>query len=406
MRVLLAAGLLLALLGPTPALAQQATGTAGWAAGPAASGDSGTFAGAIDSPTPNASLTGTSVGLSGWFVDRTAQGWAGADDVEVVLGTLDSGRPLAHAQFGQTRPDVAASMGNPFFAQSGWNASLPLATLPAGPSTLSVYVHTPAHGWWFKQVSVTVRPPASPTPRPATPSPTPSRPQPLGFDISYPQCATGAEPSSPLFGIVGVTGGVAFSSNPCLARQYVWALTSTAPAQSHVGFYMNTGNPGPSASSHWPNGATAPRACDGPVSIDCAYDYGWSSAQDAYARAAGVAGNAAASAPWWLDVESANSWSSDQSSNAADLEGAVAYLRSVNIVQIGIYSTATDWGTITGASAPDAAANAPFASLLNWRPGAHSLQEAPDWCSRTVTGGRVKFVQFPLAGFDANFICF
>jgi hypothetical protein len=404
-RLLIVAGLVLGLLAPTPVLAQQAGGTSGWAPGPAASGDSGTFTGAVDSPTPNATLTGPNVGVAGWFVDRTAQGWAGADDVEVVLGSLESGRPLTHAQFAQNRPDVAAAMGNPFFGQSGWNASILPTALPAGPSTLSVYVHTPAHGWWFKQVSVTVRPPATSTPRPAAPpSPTPV---PLGFDISYPQCATGAEPTRPLFGIVGVNAGVAFSGNPCLAREYVWALTSTSPSQPHVGFYLNTGNPGPTASTHWPAGATAPRACDGTASLDCAYDYGWNAAQDAYARAVSVAGSAAAaSATWWLDVESANSWSTDPASNAADLEGSVAYLRSINVPSIGIYSTTTDWGTITGASGPEAGINAPFAALLNWRPGAHSLQEAPDWCSRTVTGGRVKLVQFPSSGFDANFVCF
>ena len=51
-------------------------------------------------------------------------------------------------------------------------------------------------------------------------------------------------------------------------------------------------------------------------------------------------------------------------------------------------------------------AAAQFGALLNWRPGATNLQDAPGWCSRTVTGGRVKLVQFPRGGFDTDYACF
>jgi hypothetical protein len=169
---------------------------------------------------------------------------------------------------------------------------------------------------------------------------------------------------------------------------------------------MNTGNPGPSESSHWPApGTSSPRLCDGSASNDCAYDYGWSAAQDAYARGAGVGGAMTTGVTWWLDVEAANSWSSDMANNAADLQGSLDFLHSAGVVQTGIYSTSTDWSAIIGSPPPTP--SGPFAALLNWRPGAHSLQEAPDWCNRTVTGGRVKFVQFPsAAGVDADYPCF
>jgi hypothetical protein len=221
-----------------------------------------------------------------------------------------------------------------------------------------------------------------------------------GFDISFPQCG-GPEPPTAAFAVVGVTGGRAFTGNPCMARQYVWALTSTSAVHPRVAFYMNTGNPGPDASAHWPvPGTTAPQPCDGSASASCAFDYGWLAAQDAYGRAHTLAGDGAAQSPWWLDVEIANSWSADTSANAADLQGSMAFLRSVNVGVIGIYALPADWQQIVGA-----APNAAFAGLPNWRPGPRSSAEALSWCSRTVTGGRVVFVQYPALGFDANLAC-
>src|SRR4051812_25435628 len=97
---------------------------------------------------------------------------------------------------------------------------------------------------------------------------------------------------------------------------------------------MNTANPGPTASTNWPAaGTAAPRACDGSWSTDCAFDYGWSVARDAFARAVRVVGaDAAVQYPWWLDIESANSWSEDnKATNAASVQGALEYLRSVHV---------------------------------------------------------------------------
>jgi hypothetical protein len=406
--------LALALVRVTPGAAQQAPvfdaqapGVGAWAPGPAASGDRYSLAGVIDAPTSGASVLPGNLQLAGWFVDLSAQGWAGADDVEIFAGSMDEGgRPLGHAQFTQDRPDVAESLNNPFWAQSGWSASISTSALPAGPHALWVYVHTPAKGWWQRRVDITIRPPPTPTPgAPGPVQPTPTPVSKYGNDISYPQCPTGAEPPRPAFAIVGVTGGRPFSANPCLPRQFVWALTSTSPNQAHVGFYMNTANPGPTASTDWPAaGTSTPRACDGSWSADCAYDYGWLTAQDAYSRVVGVVGNpAAAQYPWWLDVESANSWSDDTSLNAADLEGVMSFLRSQNVGTIGIYSTAFVWEALIG---PPLASASPFGGLLNWGAGAADPLEAPAFCSLTVTGGQVKFVQFPYAGFDTDLACF
>jgi hypothetical protein len=412
--------LFLTLTGAAPAVAQQAPsgpGAGAWAPGPAASGDRNSLAGVIDTPTAGASLTLGTLQLSGWFVDLTAQGWAGADDVEIFLGGMESGgRPLGHAQFIQNRPDVASALKNPFWTQSGWSASVSTLSLPPGPTSLSVYVHTPAKGWWVRDLSINLRAPTpTPTPPPSrgtptpTPTPTPTTSpsatsSPFGNDISYPQCPTGAEPPPPAFAILGVTGGRPFTPNACLAREFAWALSATSPSQPRVGLYMNTADPGPESSSNWPrSGTTTPRACDGTWSSDCAYDYGWLSAEDAYTRALLVVGSpAAAQYPWWLDVEAANSWSTDLPTNASAVQGALDYLKSVNIGSIGVYSTSTDWEALVGPPS----ASGPFGGILNWRPGPSGPPDAPSWCTRTVTGGRVKFVQFPIGAFDTDLACF
>jgi hypothetical protein len=398
MRILVLLLVVVVLAGGPPAAAGAAPPPSGWLAGPAATGGDDVLAGAIDLPTPGARIaTAGPVQLAGWFVDRTAQGWAGADDVEVFLGVMGNGGvPLAHAFFAQSRPDVGAALGNPYWTASGWTAVFNASALLPGSNTLSVYAHTPNRGWWYRQVSVSVAPQA--TARTAPPS--------VGFDISFPQCA-GPEPAGSAFGIVGVNGGRSFTANPCLAREYVWALGSLSPSQPHVSFYMNTGNPGPEVSTHWPAaGTTSPQPCDGSWSPSCAYDYGWSAAEDAYARAREVAGEGAKLDPWWLDVETANSWSMDTTTNSADLQGAIDYLRSTGVASVGIYALAADWEEIVGAPAANAPQNAPFAALPTWRPGPHSAAEAPTWCARTVTGGHILFVQYPApGGLDANFVC-
>jgi hypothetical protein len=164
-------GLLGALIGPAAAFADPLTS---WTAGPGGILDN-TYTGFIDLPAMNATVPTGSFTVAGWFVDKTAEGWAGADDVQVWQGTMDGGgKMLAKAVFAQSRPDVASAIGNPFWAASGYGATVPANALSAGSQTLSVYAHTPGKGWWYKQVNVTVSTsaPTSAAPSPATGPPT------------------------------------------------------------------------------------------------------------------------------------------------------------------------------------------------------------------------------------------
>ena len=137
----------------SPAAAQQAG--SGWQPGPDSVLDN-TYTGFIDQPSGGGTVPGSgSFALTGWFVDQTAQGWAGADQGQVWLGTMDGGgKMLAQLNIAQSRPDVANALGNPFYAASGFNAVVQGSSVPGGAQTLNVYMHTPGKGWWFESVNV------------------------------------------------------------------------------------------------------------------------------------------------------------------------------------------------------------------------------------------------------------
>jgi hypothetical protein len=154
--IIAAIGVLLLLGLPSPAVAQQGLSRATWQPGPSASGDN-TYLGGIDSPASGAALGIDRLAtLSGWFVDTTAQGWSGVDDLVVYTGTMDGGTSLGHGQLGLPRSDVAGSLNNPYWSVSGWGAVIDPGGMPLGQNTLSIYLHTPSKGWWFTQLVVTV----------------------------------------------------------------------------------------------------------------------------------------------------------------------------------------------------------------------------------------------------------
>jgi hypothetical protein len=244
---------------------------------------------------------------------------------------------------------------------------------------------------------------------------------PAGYDVGYPQCGA-ALPTSATFGVVGVNNGIVLSANPCLASQLGWAESATNHAPA---FYANTANPGPAYSSHWPVGQTSPQACSAsdPNSTACSYDYGWNAAQDSFNDAVkaeierhgiaydGVA--AAARAPWWLDVETANSWETLESSygqtatarenDTQSLLGAIAALRAAGATSVGVYSTAYQWGQITGGTATTGSR---FVTSASWVAGNSSATSAQRLCGTTgFTGGPVRLAQYPRGNFDGDVAC-
>ena len=162
------------LLVSVPAASAQ---SADWQPGPGGILDN-TYAGFIDVPSAGSTVPGSgSFTVAGWFVDKTAQGWAGADDVQVWSGTMDGGgKMLAKAVIAQSRPDVASALGNPYYAASGFGAAVAGSAVAAGPQTLIVYVHTGGKGWWWKSLNVVGGGPGTGTAAPASPAPAASAP--------------------------------------------------------------------------------------------------------------------------------------------------------------------------------------------------------------------------------------
>lgn len=145
------------LLALSPPGAVHAQSLPPWQAGPGATGDS-TIQGVVDTPASGATLpTNGLIKISGWVVDTSAQGWSGIDDVRVFVGTsMDTGTFISHPVVGQSRPDVASTLGNPFFLNAGWSGVLDTGGLTPGQDLLGVYAHTPGNGWWFTAFTVSV----------------------------------------------------------------------------------------------------------------------------------------------------------------------------------------------------------------------------------------------------------
>ena len=84
----------------------------------------------------------------------------------------------------------------------------------------------------------------------------------------------------------------------------------------------------------------------------------------------------------------------------ATLEGARDYLESMDVAEVGFYSTPRMWSRITGNT--EAFVDAPA-----WHAGARDIDDARDRCERAgaFTGGELRMVQWVENGLDHNVRC-
>lgn len=211
----------------------------------------------------------------------------------------------------------------------------------------------------------------------------------LGFDVSWPNCNQRL-PGGRDFAVVGVTGGRAFTTNPCLASQFVIAKR-TGLAE----LYMNIGTPAGASAGR---GRTGPAGTCSTTQLWCrSYNYGYNAARAAWSTAVSRLGSGAYAPRWWLDVELNGNWTRSTSVNAAAIAGALRYLSPR--VRVGVYSTSYQWRTIAGTYRPRVAV---------WYATVHtSAQLALQHCSAaySFTGGPVKIVQYTSGSVDADTLC-
>ncbi len=257
-----------------------------------------------------------------------------------------------------------------------------------------------------------------------------------GNDVSCPQCGS-VLPASPAFGIVGVNGGLANDLNPCLGpsspypsyqqAELYWAVAAPTggTSQPKASLYLNTADPGNvyngTPVSDWPTSGTTPYGtCTtttvttgtgtytvGQNSAACAWQYGYAKAAQDVSWVAAAATSidaqtppvtvptAAGSYPWWMDVETQNTWQAGtggQVMNVADLQGMIAALQQAGASLAGAYSTSAQWATITGGTTSSSGS---LYQIPDWIPGAKTLARAKANCSTaSFTAGRVEITQW------------
>jgi len=216
-----------------------------------------------------------------------------------------------------------------------------------------------------------------------------------GYDVSYPDCSRSSPPPGS-FGIVGVTHGRPFTVSGCVAAEYRWAAAdATAPR-----LYFNT-----AYSGAYQKDITATCQASIPATLtDRAQRQGWatgcSEADYALSHSPGTA------AMWWLDVETSNSWSTNNLLlNREAIQGAVSFIQQHVSVPVGIYSSGSWWTTITGAGDWN-----PTGASADWLAGTRaSASTAAGFCGTGFSGVPVYLVQYSgtdqLGSFDADYAC-
>ena len=205
-------------------------------------------------------------------------------------------------------------------------------------------------------------------------------------DISWPNCKS-LPLSSFRVAIIGVNGGLDYSTNPCLG--------SEARLSSHDLTYLNSGDPGfPRIYSL----GQGPLRCKPANNLVCySFNYGYRAALYSIKEA----DLAAVHSPfWWIDVESINSWTSSVAANRADISGMVAAIKATIPFspKVGIYSATNQWISLVG----------------HWRiglplwlgTGAVSRSSAASFCHQTsFTGAKIILTQYTIGPLDYNYSC-
>ena len=202
-----------------------------------------------------------------------------------------------------------------------------------------------------------------------------------GYDISYPQCPPKSTAGD--FGIIGVNDGRPFTRNPCLAGEVSLAPTSTLPS-----LYINAAYSSAYRKQITQGCSTSSASITGTSAQKQAWAIGCSEAETsvAYAGAPNIA-------MWWLDVETGNSWSTNNLAlNQYAINGAASRLEQSGL-PVGVYSTASMWAVITGGNK-----FTPTNIAADW-------EASGDSCTVAFTNSPVWLLQSVKSGLDTDYAC-
>lgn len=211
----------------------------------------------------------------------------------------------------------------------------------------------------------------------------------LGADVSWPECPKGSgvrerpgqgkpmPSASHRFLVVGLTNGMGFTPNPCLARQLDWAKSH------HVRVAPYAFTTYPTTSQQRRYRASGPYRGSGPRSRLRNAGYAQAVYNIATLRRSGL------HAPMvWVDVEpsTARPWSRNHAANRAVFAGNLRAYREAGY-RVGVYSTSYLWRDILGPVRY---------GLPEWRTaGRSSRRAALRMCSRSgFQGGRAVLAQW------------
>ncbi len=204
-----------------------------------------------------------------------------------------------------------------------------------------------------------------------------------GYDVAQPNCS---ETPPGGFGIVGLGGGRPFTTNACLSSE--WSTASGIGATPGPALYFNTGYAGAYGRDVTSSCATyaGPSVAGLPRHDQSTYAKAWEigCSESAYAAATALTGNQTPSV-WWADIETGNSWSTNQTVNQYAVDGISYEMQQHGSGSWGVYSYASAWDKIVGRGFT---ATPPFPG--DWGPGlscnATGFSGAPVW---VVQGGRI-----------------
>src|SRR5690349_16187851 len=169
----------------------------------------------------------------------------------------------------------------------------------------------------------------------------------FGHDVSWPQCPSTLPPTSTQFLVIGLTNGLPFTENPCLASQAAWTQGLAKPTHAYTmaGFPTAAQLTAYGSRGPWSSSTRAGRLSN----------VGYAEATYAVASIRRVAG-------WqprmvWIDVEPRDAaplrqpWPSSTAAQRQEnryvVEGIMRGLRSAGF-SYGLYANASGWQSISG----------------------------------------------------------